>query len=265
VIVRGEREQVAGRNASFALLLDAFEAQVRLTRGDVEAVDRWVRRAEAFGPSPHPDLGPPFSWYAYELLDVTRVQLLIAQGRASRDPAKLHHALQMIGQQQEEAERLGFLWRHVKALALRALALDALGHREEALAVLEQALFLAQPEGYVGLFVDAGSPMTVLLRRLSAKANVASYVATLLAALGDEQSPRIPSPVAGRGGLEEPLTERERDVLRLLAAGQSTPEIARAQHVEVNTVRTHVKHLYAKLGVHSRDQAVWRARELALL
>jgi LuxR family maltose regulon positive regulatory protein len=71
--------------------------------------------------------------------------------------------------------------------------------------------------------------------------------------------------VAGRGGLEEPLTRRERDVLRLLAAGQSSPEIARTLYVEVNTVKTHLKHLYDKLGVHSRDQAVWRARELNLL
>jgi LuxR family maltose regulon positive regulatory protein len=69
----------------------------------------------------------------------------------------------------------------------------------------------------------------------------------------------------GRESLEEPLTDRELDVLRLLAAGQSTPEIARTLYVEVNTVRTHVKHLYAKLGAHSRDQAVWRAQALTLI
>ena len=140
-----------------------------------------------------------------------------------------------------------------------------MGHREEALAALERALVLAQPEGYVRLFADEGLPMTALLRGLSAQDSVARYVAALLAALGDEPSSRIASSVAGRGGLEEPLTEREQDVLRLLAMGRSTPEIARALYVEVNTVRTHVKHLYAKLDVHSRDQAVWRARELGLL
>ena len=71
----------------------------------------------------------------------------------------------------------------------------------------------------------------------------------------------MPAAVPRREGLEEPLTERELDVLRLLAAGQSNPEIVRALYVELNTV----KHLYDKLGVHSRDQAVWRARELTLI
>jgi LuxR family transcriptional regulator, maltose regulon positive regulatory protein len=263
-ILRGAREQLEGKTASFAALLYTIEAQVHLTEGDVEAADRWVQRAEAHGASRNPDLGPLFSWYIDELLDVASVQLLIAQGRKSRDPAKLHQALKIIDQQQQEAEQLGFLWRHIKALALRALALDALGHREEALAELEQALLLAQPEAYVGLFADEGPPMAELLRRLSAQTSVAGYVATLLSALGYEQIPRIPSSVAGQGGLEEPLTERELDVLRLLAAGQSNPDIARTLHVEVNTVKTHLKSLYGKLDVHGRVQAARRARELGL-
>jgi ATP/maltotriose-dependent transcriptional regulator MalT len=107
--------------------------------------------------------------------------------------------------------------------------------------------------------------MGLLLRQLSAHTRLASYVAALLSTLGDEQVPDIPAAVPRRGGLEEPLTERELDVLRLLAAGQSNPEIARTLYVELNTVKTHVKHLYDKLGVHSRDQAVWRARELTLI
>jgi LuxR family maltose regulon positive regulatory protein len=69
----------------------------------------------------------------------------------------------------------------------------------------------------------------------------------------------------GRPAIAEPLTERELDVLRLLAAGQSNPEIARALYIEANTVKTHVKSLYGKLGVHSRVQAVQRARELGCL
>jgi LuxR family maltose regulon positive regulatory protein len=120
--------------------------------------------------------------------------------------------------------------------------------------------------------------MAVLLHPLEARGSGSPFIRTVLEALeahvwGVDQagirsmagrsvtSPSSPAdaPVA------EPLTDRERDVLRLLAAGQSTPEIARALYLEVNTVRTHVKHLYGKLGVHSRDQAIWRARELTLL
>jgi LuxR family maltose regulon positive regulatory protein len=263
-IVGGEWEQVAGQTTLFELLLDAFEAQVRLAQGDVEAASRLLRRVEARRPSLQQDLGPVLSWYAYELLDVTPVQLLIAQGRGARDPAPLHRVLDLVNQQRQEAERLGFLWCQTKALALRALALDALARGDEALAVLEQALVLAQPEGYVGLFADEGPPMVALLRRLWAQPSVARYVATLLSALGSSQIPGILPPVMSRGG-QEPLTDRELDVLRLLAAGQSNPEIARMLYVEVNTVKTHVKSLYGKLGAHSRVEAVHRARELTLL
>jgi LuxR family maltose regulon positive regulatory protein len=264
-IVGHEREQLEVRNASFAALLDTFEGQVRLAKEEVEAADLWLHRAEAQGRSHSLDLGPLFSWYADELLEVASVQLLIAQGRAFRDPAKLHHALQITDEQRQKAAQLGFLWRQSKALALRALAFDALGHREEAVATLEQALILAQPEGYVGLFADEGLPMTVLLRRLSARVSVAGNVATLLSALGSAQIPDILPSAPDRGGLEEPLTDRELDVLRLLAVGQSNPDIARTLYVEVNTVKTHVKSLYGKLGVHSRVQSVRRARELSLL
>jgi LuxR family maltose regulon positive regulatory protein len=87
----------------------------------------------------------------------------------------------------------------------------------------------------------------------------------LLSALGSAQISDILPSAPDRGGLEEPLTDRELDVLRLLAVGQSNPDIARTLYVEVNTVKTHVKSLYGKLGVHSRVQSVRRARELSLL
>jgi LuxR family maltose regulon positive regulatory protein len=121
------------------------------------------------------------------------------------------------------------------------------------------------------LFIDEGAPMAELLRERRAHGAHPDYAAALLASLesdlpSDTQTAAPSSDAESRGlRLTEPLTERERDVLRLLAVGQSTPEIARALYVEVNTVRTHVKHLYDKLGVHSRDQAVWRARELSLI
>jgi LuxR family maltose regulon positive regulatory protein len=139
------------------------------------------------------------------------------------------------------------------------------------LVALEQALALAEPGGYVRVFVDEGRPMAALLRQGHAHGVLPQFMATLLAALdgqgpGSTAQPSVPGPTsAGGPTVAEPLTERERDVLRLLAAGRSNPEIARILYVEVNTVKTHVKSLYGKLGVHSRVQATQRAQELGLL
>jgi LuxR family maltose regulon positive regulatory protein len=264
-IASDTRSQLQGPTAPFAPLVDAFEAQIHLAEGDIASAARMLQRAHAHRFPPGAGLLPLFSVYAYGHLAIAPVQLLLAQGRDAGDAAALQRALQITEAQWQDAEQLGLLWRHVKALALRALALQALGREGDALDTLERALMLALPEGYIGLFVDEGPPMALLLRRLSTQAGVAGYVATLLSALGAERfpdaSPSVPSPQV----LEEPLTERELDVLRLLAAGQSNPEIARVLYVEVNTVKTHVKHLYGKLGVHSRDQAIWRARELTLV
>jgi LuxR family maltose regulon positive regulatory protein len=97
------------------------------------------------------------------------------------------------------------------------------------------------------------------------------FVATLLAAFdgqvpGSTAQPSVLAPIsAGGPTVAEPLTERERDVLRLLAAGRSNPEIARILYVEVNTVKTHVRSLFGKLGVHRRVQAAQRAQELGLI
>ena len=113
--------------------------------------------------------------------------------------------------------------------------------------------------------------MASLLRQGHAHGGLSRFMATLLAAfdgrgLGSTAQPSVLAPTnSGSSAVAEPLTERERDVLRLLAAGRSNPEIARTLYVEVNTVKTHVKSLYGKLGVHSRVQAVQHAQELGLL
>jgi LuxR family maltose regulon positive regulatory protein len=124
---------------------------------------------------------------------------------------------------------------------------------------------LAEPEGYVRLFADEGQPMTALLQRAAAHGVAPAYAARLMAA--------IRSPAHGVSGrqspepaiLAEPLTEREREILRLLAAGASNPEIARKLIVAVSTVKTHVHNTLGKLNVRSRARAVARARELNLL
>jgi LuxR family transcriptional regulator, maltose regulon positive regulatory protein len=131
----------------------------------------------------------------------------------------------------------------------------------EALNVLHRALTLAAPEGYIRLFVDEGAPMHLLLRDAQARGIVPKYVATLLAVFGEPTAPRPPSEVSS---LVEPLTEREREILRLLLEGTSNREIAQRLVLSINTVKRHIYNICGKLGVQSRTQAIVKARALDL-
>ena len=132
---------------------------------------------------------------------------------------------------------------------------------------LQRALSLAEPEGFVRIFVDAGEPMAELLRSALARQTMPDYVSGLLASFGT---------VAGRDGSTpfsgprvkptmEPVTGRELEVLRLLAAGASNKQIAEELVLVTGTVKAHLLNIYRKLDVHNRTQAVARARELKLL
>jgi len=122
---------------------------------------------------------------------------------------------------------------------------------------LERALALAEPQGYVRMFVDEGPPMASLLASVSASP---AYVQELVTAAG-HSAPIKPA----KQDLLEPLSDRELDVLRLLASDLSGPAIARELVVSLNTVRSHTKSIYTKLAVNSRMAAVRRAKELDLL
>jgi LuxR family maltose regulon positive regulatory protein len=271
-VVHEAQAKLKGLGAiSFAAILAAFEAQLHLAHGDLDSAVQWLRSAEVHEAPPRFGLTPQFFVYASEHLEIAPIQVLLAQGRASRDPAPVRRALTLLGRLREKMERSDLAWLRVKPLALQALAYDILGETAPALAALEQALALAEPEGYVRVFVDEGRPMAALLRQGHAHGMLPYVMATLLAAFdgqlpGSRAQPPVLAPTSTGGPtIAEPLTERERDVLRLLAAGRSNPEIARILYVELNTVKTHVKSLYGKLGVHSRVQATQRAQELGLI
>jgi LuxR family maltose regulon positive regulatory protein len=149
----------------------------------------------------------------------------------------------------------------IQILLLQALAFQMEGDADQALGALEHALSLAEPEGYVRSFVDEGEPMARLLRRALTQGIAPGYAGRLLAAYG--KSAAVASPVSQP--LVEPLTERELEVLHLIAAGLSNGEIARELVIAVSTVKTHVNHIYGKLDVKSRTQAVAQAQALELL
>ncbi len=182
-------------------------------------------------------------------------RICLAQGRFDR----ALEVLRPLHRSAEKLERWGIL---VEILVLESLALQALGDRDSALLLLARAVSMAAPEGYVRIFVNEGAPMGELLRRVAARGVAVEYVGKLLAVLAAESGASQPPPKAQ---LVEPLTEREMEVLRYLETSLSIPEIAQELFVASSTVRSHVKSVYGKLGVHRRMEAVSRARELGLL
>ena len=148
----------------------------------------------------------------------------------------------------------------IEILVVQALVHQARGDIPAALAPLQRALALAEPEGYVRLFVDEGPRMALLLDVAVRYGIAPSYARRLLTASGKIED-RTPVNQIG----SEPLSERERDVLRLLGTDLSGPEMAHELMVSLNTLRTHTRNIYDKLGVNNRRAAVHRAEELNLL
>ena len=198
----------------------------------------------------------------------------ITQWRRDQAGPHLRDALRLLDRLLEAAEAGARMDRVIEVLILRALALHAQNDLNAALAALERALTLAAPEGYVRVFLDEGQPMAALLHEAHSHGIAPGYVATLLAAFPTDEE-RTPANSTSRhtGGSQHSalstqssaLTERELEVLRLLAAGHSNQEIAGELVVAVGTVKRHVNNIMSKLQAQSRLQAVTRARELNLV
>jgi LuxR family maltose regulon positive regulatory protein len=219
------------------------QARLWIAQGDLAAANLWAQTS-GLNPADSPIT------YHYEVEYLTLARLLIAQGNLEAAEAllfRLHQATAAAG-------RSGSL---IEILVLQAITFAGQKRSDEALSALEQALDLAEAEGFVRIFLDEGAPMAGLLRRAVAQDRHASYALGLLDALGEAVT--APQP------LVEPLSERELEVLRRVAAGYSNQEIAQDLVVAVSTVKKHINNIYGKLGVGSRTQAVARARELELL
>jgi LuxR family maltose regulon positive regulatory protein len=140
-----------------------------------------------------------------------------------------------------------------------------------ALAQLERALVRAEPEGYARVFVDEGKPMARLLQQLDRKGVAANYITKILTAIETTDQRRPTAARASSGAdrplsaLVEPLSERELEVLQLIAEGLTNLEIASRLFLSLHTIKVHASNIYGKLGVHSRTRAVARAQALGLL
>jgi len=217
--------------------------------------------------------------YLREFEHITLARVLLARSQGARADSMLEAMglLKRLLKAAEEGERTGSV---IEILVLQALAHQTQGDIPAALMLLQQALSLAEAEGYVRMFVDEGPPMTVLLAMLhersrkrprAASTNVPlAYIERLLALLRGERvqedtSPAAPSAPTPVQPLLDPLTERELEVLRLIADGLSNRKIAGRLVLALSTVKSYVNTIYSKLQVESRTQAVARARALHLL
>jgi LuxR family maltose regulon positive regulatory protein len=230
--------------------VDAARARLWLTGGvaDVPAAQRW---AEQRGPVWAAD---DQSGYVGLLEQVMLARLHLVQGRRGAAAALLRKL-------RARAEAGGLTGSSIEILLMQARLHQEQNQEVEALIALGCALALAESAGYVRLFVDEGPPIIRLLRRAQRRGVAPTYVARLLVACGAANAPDIPP----GSGLIDPLSAREREIVGLLASGLSTAEIAGQLFVTAGTVRNHLKNIFGKLDVHSRLQAVERARALQLL
>ena len=199
--------------------------------------------------------------YPRELIYSDLACTLIAQDRAAE-------ALPLLTRLLEAAITMERHGDEIRYLALMAMAQQALGNTQAALDSLGQALTLAEPQGYVRLFVDQGPPMAELLQFAISQNVAPDYASKLLTAFPHDVANAIPLEDELRVNaqiLAEPLSEREIEVLRLMAEGYKYKEIAERLVVSINTVRHHTRHIYGKLNVNNRTQAIGKAKELRLL
>jgi LuxR family maltose regulon positive regulatory protein len=233
---------------------------LHLSAGELDEADRLGRRLEA-GLEPE-EFGGREPAVFREAQEILMARLDLRRG----EPAQ---ALGRLERWEGMAEIGGRRGRLIEIHLLQALAHRAEGRASDALSYLERSLALAEPEGTVRVFLDEGEPAADLLRAFgrgsSAPSHLRRFASSLLEAFealwrGDDEGVS-----AGRPGLVEPLTRRERQVLRLLATGLSGPEIAEELVIAHSTVRTHLKHIYSKLDAHGRHEAMARAKTMGLV
>ena len=231
--------------------ISAMKARIWAVQGKLTTALAWVREQ---GLSPDNALS-----YLREFEHITLTRILIAQYQRDQMDGSIHAAVRLMDRLLQAAEEGGRMGSVIEILMLQSLAYQAQGDYTRALAALERALALAEPEGYVRIFVDEGKAMRLLIEKLSLNRDhpLSGYADKLLAAFTQPAA-------APQSDMIEPLSDRELEVLRLLRSELNGPEIAQELLVSLNTVRTHTQNIYAKLGVNNRRAAVRRAEELEL-
>lgn len=254
-------------------------AQLKLARGDVEGASTLLAQTSQTAHQPN---------FAHRLPEVATAQVLILLRQGSLaaaveltktyklpiSQARIHlaqgdpqAALVLLESLRQQAEAKGWHTDRLKLMALEAVARQSLGEKDQAARIIDEVLSLAQPEGYIRTFLDEGEPMVQLMTEADIRGLLPDYTGQLLAAF-EAASPRpesVASRVSGSQPLIEPLSQRELEVLQLIAQGLSNREIGDRLFLALSTVKGHVQTIFGKLEVQRRTEAVARARELGLI
>jgi LuxR family maltose regulon positive regulatory protein len=258
----GEADRVA-RNTQIDPWIVTWADEVRLrlwlSAGNLAAACQWLRES---GLTVDGRLS-----YQRDLDHLHLARVLIARGTAHSKASDLDDALSLLDRLVDAAEQAGWIHEQIKALILKSLAHQARGDTGKAVSVLERALDLGEPGGYVRTFVDEGVPMARLLHQVAAQGVKVEAAGKLLGAFEFQVADKE---VVSKGSkpktrLVEPLSEREIEVLSLIAEGLSNREIGDRLYISQGTVKAHTSNIYGKLGVRRRTQAVACAQGLGIL
>ena len=260
------------------IVCEVFLARLKLAKGDLEGASALLAQADKTARQKNfvfrlPEISTAQvltllrqnnlaqaaqSAQAYEL-PISQARVHLAQGESSL-------ALSMLEPLRQQMEARRWPDERLKVMVLQALAHHASGENEIAVQVLIDVLALAEPGGFIRRFVDEGLPMFRLLSEAAAQGVAPDYVAKLLAAFeAEEQKSKDRSSLPVAQALIEPLSQRELEVLELIAQGLSNDEIGKRLFLALDTVKGHNRRIYDKLQVQRRTEAVARARELGLL
>jgi LuxR family maltose regulon positive regulatory protein len=239
------------------LAVEVAQVRLWLAQGDRQAANRW-----AASQGEHSSPGDRLE-FDLELAHITQARAQIALDRPSE-------AAGLLSRLKAAARPAGRTGRVIEILLLQALAMLKLGDSDRALAMLTECLALAEPEGYARVFLEEGQPMQMLLAQWLTRAGPGpsrDYAGRLLSHFDAQPHGMIAAAASASppGGLVEPLSPRELEVLQLIALGRTNQEIAGKLIVAPGTVKAHTASIYRKLDVANRTEAAARARQLGIL
>jgi LuxR family maltose regulon positive regulatory protein len=237
---------------------DALQARIWLRQGQLDKAEEWSHTHQS-------TLSPPVT-YQTEYANITLLRLTLAQHKQAKQPTPDQETrLLSLATRLLEAAQCGGRQRSVAELhILQALYFHSQQDQSGTLTHIEQALAISERERYIRLFIDEGPVMLPLLRQAQTNKLYPAHTTELLAML-EARFPECVHERLSHQPLLDPLTKREREVLRMLQTERTGPDIARDMCVSLSTIRTHTRNIYSKLGANNRRTAIRRARELGLL